>query len=77
MYDDKDQEIEDLRLLVATYDIQLDRYEKALRQLREEIQILSSEVTRLHDIEHQLHESSKPTPKIPVKSLPSNKVAKE
>lgn len=71
MYDDKDQEIEDLRLLVATYDIQLDRYENALRQLREEIQILSSEVTRLHDIEHQLYESSKSTPKIPVKSLPS------
>lgn len=57
MYDDKDQEIEDLRLLVATYDIQLDRYEKALRELREEIQILSSEVTRLHDIEHQLYEA--------------------
>ena len=42
MNTDKDAEIEDLRLLVATYDIQLDRYEKALRQLRNEFNILQS-----------------------------------
>lgn len=42
MNTDKDQEIEDLKLLVATYDIQLDRYEKALRELRNELNMLQS-----------------------------------
>lgn len=42
MYDDKDAEIEDLRLIVATYDYQLDNYEKALRQLRNELNMLQS-----------------------------------
>lgn len=49
MYDDKDQEIEDLRLLVATYDIQLDRYEKALRELRNDCDRLEIQVKRFQD----------------------------